>query len=48
MTHLSRPLIASAIKKGELKALRLGGAVIIPRESLEAWLNERAVPYRAP
>ena len=46
MTGLSRPLISGAIKKGELQALRLGSAVIIPRESLEAWLN-RAVPWGA-
>ena len=43
MTHLSRPLIASAIKKGELRALKIGGAVVIPRQCLETWINERAV-----
>jgi len=44
VTGLSRPTIAGAIKRGELGALKLRGAIIIPRAALQRWLDERSVP----
>jgi excisionase family DNA binding protein len=43
-TKLSRPLIALAIKRGDLAAVKLGGCVLIPREALQAWLDRYARP----
>jgi hypothetical protein len=43
-TRLSRPKISLAIKHGELRAMKLDGCVVIPRESLQAWLDEHARP----
>jgi excisionase family DNA binding protein len=47
MTSLSRPLIARAIRRGELGALKLGGCVVIPREALQEWLDAHARPLKA-
>lgn len=44
-TRVSRPYIAAEIKAGRLQALKIGHVVLIPREALQRWLDERAVPW---
>ena len=46
LVGLSRPAVSAAIKKGELKARKLNGCVVVTREAVEQWINAVAVPWR--
>lgn len=45
MTGISKGKVFQALRSGRLKGLKLDGVLLIPAESLDAWLAQ-AVPYR--
>ncbi len=44
-TGISRPYLAAEIKAGRLLAMKLNGAVLIPKQALQDWLDRFAKPF---
>lgn len=45
LTNLSRRTLQRAIRRGELQAYRLGGAVVLTPTELQRWVREQARPF---
>jgi len=46
MTGISKGKVFQALRSGRLQGLKLDGVLLIPAESLDAWLAQ-AVPYQS-